>query len=207
MELAKTKLAALFYHEVLWLSHSIVKKCDEIFSSSKVPEKGHMIQVDPELHSKIASVLSDAANIKKLIQTQSVKLKGENAIRFKLRKDRARELAGALAPLNLVEIFNHKVRNTLEHFDEYLDEANYDLSRRGEVGTAAAYNIVISHWEVSEPRVYPIRLYVASEKKFYNMKWSVDMGRIHEEANLIIDQLKKIPALSNHEPGGLLIPI
>lgn len=207
MELAETKLAILFYHEMFWLSHSIVRKCEEIFSKANIPEQGYMIQVDPEVHSKIASVLSDAANIKKLIQTQGVKLKGENAARFKLRKDRARELAQALAPLELTEIFNHKVRNTLEHFEEYLDEANYDISKKPALGTMAAYNMVISHWEVTEPRVYPIRLYVASERKFYNMKWAVDIGLIHKEANLIIDQLKTIPAFSSQEPGGLMIRV
>ncbi|MEX5490782.1 hypothetical protein ABFV43_18365 [Pseudomonas fulva] len=207
MEFFETKLADLFYYEVLWLSHSIVKKCEEIFSKCRIPDHGHMIQVDPDIHSKISSVLSDAANIKKLIQTQGVKLKGENAVRFKLRKERARVLDLALADLGLREIFNHKVRNTLEHFDEYLDETNYELSSKAELGTMAAYNLVISHWEVTNPRLYPIRLYVASEMKFYNMKWSVDIGQIHKEAVLIIDKLRAMPALTNQEPGGVMIRV
>lgn len=207
MELAETKLFSLFYHEVWWLSNGIVKKCEKIFEKAKVPKQGYIIQVDPELHSTIASVLSDAANIKKIIVTSSVKQNGENGARFKLRKERARDLLETLAGLPLSELLNHKVRNTLEHFDEYLDEANYDISRKQPMGTMAAYNMVISHWEASSPRVYPIRLYVSSEKKFYNMKWVVDIGLIKAEAESIVRRLRDLPMFKDQEPGGLMIHV
>lgn len=207
MELVDTKLAVLFYHELWWLSNSIVRKCEHIFSKAKVPEQGYVVQIDHEIHAQIASVLSDAANIKKLISTPDVKLKGENGERFKLRKERARELSDVLASLEITELLNHKVRNTLEHFDEYLDEANYDISRKPRLGKMAAYNMVISHWEAIEPRVYPIRLYVSSESKFYNMKWSVDIALLNSEAKSIAHKLREIPAFAGQEPGGLLIHI
>jgi hypothetical protein len=207
MELAETKLVGLFYHELWWLSNGVVKKCEEIFEKAKVPEHGYMIQVDPELHSTIASILSDAANIKKLIRTSIAKQNGENGERFKLRKERARELSQTLGSLPLDELLNHKVRNTLEHFDEYLDEANYNISKNQPVGTIAAYNMVISHWEVTSPRVYPIRLYVSSERKFYNMKWKVDIGLMKIEAELIVKKLNELSMFANQEPGGLMIHI
>lgn len=207
MELAETKLAILFYQELWWLSNSIVTRCESIFATAKIPDQGYVIQVDHELHSKIASVLSDAANIKKLIVTPGVKLKGENGARFKLRKERGQQLSHIVAPLNLREILNHKVRNTLEHFDEYLDEANYDLSTKPDLGTMAAYNIVISHWEIMSPRIYPIRLYVSSEKKFYNMKWEVDIGEIHKEAKSIVTMLSQFPAFSDSGPGGMMLRV
>ncbi|MCY1462878.1 hypothetical protein D9M71_806980 [compost metagenome] len=67
--------------------------------------------------------------------------------------------------------------------------------------------MVISHWEVIQPRLYPIRLYVSSEKKFYNMKWSVDVGLIHSEAKSIIEKLKELKAFEKGEQGGLMIRI
>ena len=145
MELAHTKFAALYYHELWWLSLSIVEKCEALFEKATVPESGYLLQVDPKIHSTIASLLSDAANIKKLVVTQDAKLKGENGERFKLRKERSKELSSFIQSLGVTELLNHKVRNTLEHFDEYLDEANYDVSKQSFQGRPALYNVIISH--------------------------------------------------------------
>ena len=92
--------------------------------------------------------------------------------------------------IKLAELLNAKVRNTLEHFDEYLDEANLALSdARVPPSPMAAYNMVLSRWDAINPRVYPIRLYISAERKFYNMKWSVDLDAINKEASAIAERL------------------
>lgn len=207
MELADTKLCTLYYHELFWMSVSIVDKCSKIFELARIPESGSLIQVNPEIHSLIASVLSSATNIKRLFVTQDAKLNGENGTKHKLRIARAREISQFLAPLKLTELLNNKVRNTLEHFDEYLDDANYSLSKKPMGAGKAAYNFVISHWEVTDPRLYPIRLYVSSERKFYNMKWSVDVGLISREAQSIVDLIKGSGLMGQEDPGGVLVSI
>lgn len=207
MDLVDTKFFMLYYQELWWLSHSIMKKSERVFKEAAVPDKGFVIQVDPELHSIIASLLSDAANIKKLVSTSSVKVSGENGARFKLRKERTKMLADLISPLQITELLNNKVRNSLEHFDEYLDESNYNVSRKATEGRPAAYNMILSHWEAVSPRVYPIRLYVSSERKFYNMKSSVDIGLIHSEAKSIIEKLRTLKGFESDEPGGLMIII
>ncbi|MGF1807892.1 hypothetical protein L4C31_21895, partial [Aliivibrio sifiae] len=123
------KLSTLYYHELWWLASSIVKKSEKLFEETSVPESGYLIQVNPELHSLIASILSDAANIKKLVVTPSNKLNGESGAQARLRKERAQRLKDAISGVGLKEILNHKVRNTLEHFDEYLDEVNLKLTK------------------------------------------------------------------------------
>lgn len=207
MDLADTKFCTLYYHELWWLSQSVAEKCEQVFKETEVPEEGYVIQVDPAIHSVISSLLSDAANIKKLVSTSSVKAGGENGERFRLRKERANELADFVASLGVKELLNPKVRNTLEHFDEYLDEANYDISKKAEQGRFAVYNMILSHWEAISPKVYPIRLYVSSEKKFYNMKWSIDLGLLHAEAISIVGKLKTIDEFSKNEQSGLMIRI
>lgn len=207
MELNKTKLAKLYFHELWWLSNAILKKCDQIFNSVDDPDAGYSMQHNPDIHSVIASLLSDAANIRKLILTADVKLKGENGERFKLRKQRVKEIADFVMSLGVKELLNHKVRNTLEHFDEYLDEANQNLSNQPFQGRLAAYNLIMSHWDVVAPEAYPIRLYISSEKKFYNMKWSVDIGLIHSEVRRIIDKMKTLEEFSGKSSGGLLFHV
>ncbi|CAK3162433.1 conserved hypothetical protein [Vibrio crassostreae] len=201
------KLSSLYFHELFWLASSIVSKSEKLFEDSKIPDSGYLIQVSPELHSLIASILSDAANIKKLLVTPSVKLKGESGAQARIRKERAKHLNEAIAPIEPKELFNHKVRNTLEHFDEYLDEANVKLTKSPKAPSPmAAYNMILSHWDAFSPRVYPVRLYISSERTFYNMKWSVNIGELHNEAKDIVEKLSKLPRLGgNGEIGALML--
>jgi len=209
LDITKTKLFSLYFHELWWLSSGIKKKSENIFLEAKVPDSGYLMQVSPEVHSLIASILSDAANIKKLLITPSARLNGESAAQARLRKARAGHLANFLKAVELKELLNHKVRNTLEHFDEYLDEANLRLSEvKNPPSPMAAYNMILSHWDVISPRIYPVRVYISSERKFYNMKWSVDIGQIYQEACAILEALGEMPEFkAPAEPGGLMIPI
>ncbi|MBS7463865.1 hypothetical protein KID95_24815 [Pseudomonas syringae] len=197
----------LYYHELWWLSHSIKRKCEYVFKATVVPDEGYSIVVSAEVHSNISSLLSDAANIKKLFITPSAKLNGENRSLFKLRQERASVLSDFLGSLNIKEMLSPKVRNTLEHFDEYLDRANYEITKSAIQNRVAVYNIVLSHWEALSPRVYPLRLYISNERKFYNMQWSIDIGLLYVEASSIVEKLEGGNFLSGNEPGGLMIRI
>lgn len=209
LKLEDTKLFTLYFYELWWLAHSIKTKTERLFSEATVPETGYLIQVNPDLHSLIASLLSDAANLKKLLITPSTQLNGESGRKFRLRKARAAALRESVSKISLTEILNAKVRNTLEHFDEYLDEANLAVSEaKTPPSPRAAYNMVLSHWEAFNPRVYPIRIYISSERKFYNMKWSVDLDAIHKEASAVVECLSAHPAFAKGEsPGGLMVPL
>ena len=107
-----TKLFTLYFHELRWLAHSIQTKSEKLFDEAKVPAEGNVIQVNPELHSLIASILSDAANLRKLVVTPHTRLGGESGRQFRLRKARAAALREAIKDIELVELLNSKVRNT-----------------------------------------------------------------------------------------------
>lgn len=202
----ETKLFSVYLHELWWLANGIREKTERLFSEAKVPEEGNVIQVNPELHSVIASVLSDAANLKKLLVTPNARLNGESGRQYRLRRARAATLNKLLDGIQLAELLNVKVRNTLEHFDEYLDEANLAISEaKNPPSPMAAYNMVLSRWEVFNPRVYPIRLYISAERKFYNMKWSVDLDAMNREASLVAERLRTYMGVANEGPGGLML--
>ena len=207
IEVENTKLFTLYIHELWWLAHGIKTKTEKIFAEAKVPEEGNVIQVNPELHSLIASVLSEAANLKKLLVTPSARLNGESGRQYRLRRARAAALNNLVGGIKLAELLNAKVRNTLEHFDEYLDEANLALSdARVPPSPMAAYNMVLSRWDAINPRVYPIRLYISAERKFYNMKWSVDLDAINKEASAIAERLAVVIGPTAKEgPGGVML--
>ena len=67
--------------------------------------------------------------------------------------------------------------------------------------------MVFSRWEVFEPRVYPIRLYISQERKFYNMKWSVDLDAMNKEASVVVEKLKAHMGAAKDGPGGLMLSL
>lgn len=202
----ETKLFSLYIYELWWLANGVLQKTERIFNEAEIPDSGYTIQVSPELHSLIASVLSEAANLKKLLVTPSVKLKGESGPQYRLRRARSAMLNQVLEGIQLSELLSAKVRNSLEHFDEYLDEANLKVSEaKNPPAPMAAYNMILSHWEAVTPRVYPIRLYISKERKFYNMKLSVDLDAMNKEAAAIAARLKTYMGAAEEGAGGLML--
>ena len=209
MKADEGKLFQVYFHEVFWLATSICDNCQAIFDETKAPADGYFIKVDPELHGRIAAVLKDAANIKKLLVAPGTKPKGVSRAAFTLRKERAAILRQAIEGVDLTEIMNAKVRNSIEHFDEYLDAANLMMHNTNEsLPPFAAYNMTLSSWGATSPPPYPVRVYIADEQKFYNLKYSVDLGRISLEALEVKTKLIEGEFLGGvEEPGGLLVPL
>jgi hypothetical protein len=94
----------------------------------------------------------------------------------------------------------------LEHFDEYLDKANIDLTlKKNPKATCAFTNLVISDWDhIKNEVIYPIRVYIANEKAFYNMKWSINLGTIHKEATDILNHLDSLPETKDFSHVGAM---
>lgn len=210
IDITKSEIMGIYLSELFSLAYSIKKGCEEIFEETKVPDKGYIIQVSSEIHNKINNIIINAANIKKLIKSPLPRQKKESAKNFKIRKQRESVFQEILSGLDLIEIFNTDVRNKLEHFEEYLDSMALKLmdseSDIQKGYPAASYNMVFSHWEVTNPSVYPIRLYITSEKTFYHMKWSVNIKNLYDEATRIIERLEESKLnLDQDKPGGLLI--
>ncbi len=201
-----TPLTSVYVHELLALAKAVRDNCDTIFAETPVPERGYTIKISPELHARINAVLIDAANIRKLIQTSQERRKNESKRRWRFRLQRARTLTDLLRALELDEILDARVRNSIEHFADDLDEACLRLSSGPPPAPMAAYNMVISHWGATQPRVYPLRLYVAVERKYYNFKYVIDLGRLQQQAAAILDRLLNSGVFGGiQEVGGLMI--
>ncbi len=201
------KLFAIYIHELFRLADEIKNNCEKIFNDTKVHEDKKMIQVSPKVHSNIIYVLINAANLKKLVFTHSDKSKNESKQLYEFRIERSRILRELLDGIEITEIRNNRVRNTLEHFDEYIDKENIKF-KNTEGTLRAAYNMTLTEWDIFNPRLYPIRLYIANERKFYNMGFSIDIGKIYEEAEAIIERLNNLDYIRRLDgPGGLLIDL
>lgn len=201
----KTRLFAVYLHRLYSLSIAVRDGCDEVFRLAPPPARDMYIKVDPVLHSRLDAILIDAANIKRLVATNPLKGKNEATRTYNLRIARSEALAALLAGIDISAIVDVKLRNTLEHFDEYLDDLNAKL-HAGDVPPApmAGYNLTLSHREVMTPPLHPLRLYVATERKYYNFTTTVDLEQLRSQANAIATVL--LPLLGAADsPGGLMV--
>lgn len=199
----------IYLHELWWLSESIKRRCEKLFQETPLPEQGYYFKIDYNIHSLINDILSDAANLKKLITIPTQKTRSESPRQFQVHVERSKYLQEKIKGIEVTELKSVKVRNTLQHFDEYLDEANIEATE-GKLKNhqRAVYNFVMSHWEAVNPRPYPIRLYICAEKTYYNMKASVNLGKIYAESLRISEVMRnEIGTDSDSDPGGFMIPL
>lgn len=210
IKIEDTALATVYLSELYSLAFFIRKKCQSLFDNTKSENDGsYYIFAKPEIINDISSILTDAANLKKLITTSPIKKDREKTISFKFRKSRSEFLMSLLNGIELTEILNVKIRNTLEHFDEYLDNANIDITLNGSKGyNVAICNIALSSRHAMQGNIYPLRFYIADEKVYHNFKWQVDIGLIHEEACSIITLLSAHPYFNrSKEPQSSIISL
>ena len=188
-------LSSMYLLELWLLADNVREQCERIFQITQIGPGETFLRVSKEVHGLIASILSNAANIKKLLDTRASQRKHESKIAYAMRQRRSKALSDILNGIELEFLLESKVRNTLEHFDEYLDEADELVTIKGHpTATLAVSNMVLSHWDsMAGESIYPIRVYIVSERKFYNMKWSIDLGKIHAESLLIVERFKSNP--------------
>lgn len=203
------RLNFIYLHELWWLTESIKRRCEELFRETTLPEQGYYFKIDYHIHSLISDILSDSANLKKLITIPKKKTYSESPRQFQVHVERSNFLQEKIKGIEITELKSVKVRNTLQHFDEYLDEANIEVSEgKLRYHQIAVYNFVMSHWEAVNPRPYPIRLYICAEKTYYNMKASVNLEKIYSEAVRINEVIRnEISKDSDSDPGGFMIPL
>jgi len=156
-------------------------------------------------------VLNNAARIRALIKSRP-KGKSQGAAMYALQERRIKWLAGLLADLPTAQVLHSKVRNTLEHFDEYLDETALK-SRRSQISRPTIFPVdvilgregTLEQFDVggSSPTVYPLRVYLAEERVFVNCGARLDLDAISNECRGITERLESIaPHLADHPVDG-----
>lgn len=199
----------VYFHELWGLAESISSKCDQVFKECTTPKKGGYIKVDPALHATIASLLAEAANLKKMLAIPEKPGFKQTLEQFSFHKERSSAMAEALGSPPLVEISRIEARNSVEHFDQYLDRASLSLkaSDASESGMAL-YNMVLSSWAVFDKKSFPLKLYVADERKYYNLEHVADLGAIAMESDDLIGRIRRVGAFKDSDgPGGLLLRV
>ena len=205
------RLFPMYLEELLFLAFGIRENCESLFELTNPRDAPYWLGPDPQLITRVTAILLGAANINKLVRNSGERKKGETQGAYRIRKRRTQALQDLLSGIELKEMFNTKVRNSLEHLDEHLDQAIAQLSSGNvpsppaEMYHSAAYNISLSSRGAVVPTPYPVRMYVADERKFYNLRYVVDIGAIYEESLEILARLRAKRGGIDRGPAGMLI--
>ncbi len=197
---------AIYVNELFWLLTAIRKNCEALFEETKIPEKGYVIQVDMKVHSLIKSIINDSSQVANLVDPHK-KRKDETSEHYIFRKERGENLRRIFIGIQIEQMLNRKLRDSIEHFDERLDSLVHSISKKAmKRQQNLAYNMVFSHKEVIVPFPVPIRVYVSSEKVFYNMNWQLDIGKIYTECISMLTVMQNLEYIKkSKDPGGLLL--
>lgn len=183
---ADIKSSQIYWQEVWFLATGIIRKMNRLIEITPMPERDYFLNCDPEITDLVLGILSNSANIKKLT-TPAPQQRGESAFKYQFRIDRCNEIKKILPNVDFSAILDTKVRNTLEHFDEYLDEfiINATLGGLDPKYMHITYNVGVSDTAVFTPKPFPIRMYEAKTKIFYNFDNKVDLGKIYDIAQSV----------------------
>lgn len=207
----QSPLRDAYLSELYWLARDSVETCAVVFDAAKPPpdETSSYISVDHNLQSQIYRVLNNAARIRALVSDRA-RQNSQSAAQYRFQQARTRWLKSTLADLGLREVLHARVRNSLEHFDEYLDQTALRFSQ----GTVSGRVLLpmdvtlgregtLDQFVTDGGSVYPLRVYLAEERTFVNCGKRVDLDRIAQECQAVVDRLTKFrPDLAEEVPSS-----
>jgi hypothetical protein len=133
----------------------------------------------------------------------------ETQEQFSFRVERTRLLNEALGFPHLSETSRAETRNSVEHFDQYLDRASLSLSPSDSAASGMAlYNMALSSWAVFDKKSFPLKVYVADERKYFNLDYAADLNAIYSESADLIVRIRAVGAFRDTDgPGGLMVRV
>jgi hypothetical protein len=151
-------MEGIFVNELFWVLSAIKSNCEKLFEIVKVPETRYIIQMNLEVHSLIKSIVNDSSHLANLIDP-STKKKDESEEHYKFWKERGEYLRKIFDGIVVEEILQKKLRNSIEHFDEKLDNLVHLVSKKTKIkNQSLAHNMVFSEKAVLQPFPIPVRV-------------------------------------------------
>ncbi len=201
-------LYPVYIEELFWLSTSIKEKCEELWNIEKLPDKGYTIKVDLKTMSIVKSIVDDTFQLKNILWPRGA-IKTEKQQTKEFRNKRGSTIRKIFDDLDLSEIKNENIRNSLEHFDERLDKYNLELKQKlNKKGLNIIFNMILSEREAINPFPIPFRVLIIKEKSLYNFNFKLDLDKVYSECSQIVERLINMPERKNiKEPGGLFLPL
>ncbi len=200
----KNPMISHYLQELHVLSTEIIQNFQKVESivNSKSPETEAVFSfpnnndkyffIQPEVFTMIDAILLHSANIKKILFATPRK-RNESSYKFEYRKKRTEEIQSYLDMDKISEIKNIDVRNSLEHYDERLDNISLRL-RNGTIDKdyqIIASNVILSSEGALYGTPYYLKSYIIDSKIYKNSERESNLGRIYSEALYIQNTTKE----------------
>jgi len=214
--IAKSPFLDVYISELYWLAKQVEEETTRIFDDTPPPTQpgeGY-IRVDRVLHERILTVLLAAARIRALLHRRSIR--GSSA-RQQVLLRRTAALRQALDGIDLAPVLDSAARNSIEHFDEYLDRTAIE-SYKGEIRRPTLFpvDMVVSSRSLLErfdvggdrPTVYFIRAYIADERVFTNFGRELRLEPLRDCCSAIRRRLEPLlPDFAREERGAFMLVV
>jgi hypothetical protein len=172
----RSPLSNVYISELYWLAKQVEEDTTRIFDDAAPPPQPGQgyIRVDHALHGRILTVLLAAARIRALLRPRDMK---DSRVQREMLAHRTAALGQVLDGIDLAPVLDSVARNSIEHFDEYMDKVAIQ-SYQGVISrpTLFAVDMALStrsslaQFNVGgeRPTTYFIRAYIADERVFSN---------------------------------------
>jgi len=205
-------IATVYLREVYLLAVEVVEEIDgalALLPEVASPGVG-TLTVNHDVHRKLMRALGAAGRTRALCFGRG---HGSNqtALEHKVQNRRAAWLTRVLDGIDLGPFEEAQVRNTLEHFDEYLDRTSVE-AQSGAIQMPALIPVdmsvsnrrLLEQFEIGgrKPTCYFVRAYIGDEGIFVNCGHEVDIGPLREAAVEVRDRLAGIVGVQADDDGG-----
>jgi hypothetical protein len=205
-------IAGLYLSELHVIADAVVRDTETVFERARISEgDSGYIQIDHELSGMLVDAVTNAARIASLLVARP-RDGSETAVTYELRRRRAAWLQEEiLQGIQLDVVLGKEVRNTLEHFDEYVDKlARQAVKKQIATPILAPVDFLVSHQRAFDPLLQrsggilrPLRGYYADERLFVNAGREVNVDALNAECGAIRDRVAEyLPPGVLEEPGG-----
>ena len=116
--------------------------------------------------------------------------------------------------MRLEKLLHNSVRNTLEHFDEYVDQSAIGFAQGSTpVPSIAPIDFVVSRrralrrfaLERKIPHLYFMRVFIASERIFVNRGHEISIQALHTECRRIVKRVLPLVPDSGAQGSSMMI--
>jgi hypothetical protein len=183
---------------------------EDVFSAApKPPSIDDFVQIDSAVIQSLFTALSAAARIRALIADRP-RRKSQKISEYEVQTKRIAWLRDeVLHGVKLERLLDGQVRNTIEHFDEYIDRSALGFATgKFPTPSLAPIDFVVSRrralqrfaLERKVPNLHFMRAFIASERVFVNCGHEISIQGLHTECRRIVKRL--VPLVPDPEAQG-----
>jgi hypothetical protein len=200
-QILRSPIASVYLREVYQLANEIVEEIESaqvLMGQPPGPGVGTIV-VDHDLNRKLMRAMGAAARLRALCVQRGRGRQPE--LQYKIHLRRSAWITDLLTGIDLDPLGSAHVRNTIEHFDEYLDATALDAASGSmtmpaflPVDLALSNRMLLNQFGLGgkSPNVYFLRAYIGGEEVFINCGHEMDIAAARNCSELVRTRISEI---------------